>query len=167
MPLAPLEKKRLRLSPLDMRFHLRDLIGSGHLKTLQTPAGIIVRVAKDWTRVLILNWSYMLIDNVTVTAYLILSTLCPRMHTQAHILWDYRMPEFQSNFDKPGWFVELRGKRPGNILKMSHPRKNWWCNPLLCCLLAMIVICLFSFSETRKTATKHLGRGVGWCSPAV
>ncbi|XP_020079716.1 serine/threonine-protein kinase 19 homolog isoform X3 [Ananas comosus] len=47
MPLAPLEKKRLRLSPLDMRFHLRDLIGSGHLKSLQTPAGIIVRVAKD------------------------------------------------------------------------------------------------------------------------
>ncbi|XWS46989.1 hypothetical protein CRYUN_Cryun14cG0115400 [Craigia yunnanensis] len=26
MMLAPLEKKRLRFSPLDMRFHLRDLI---------------------------------------------------------------------------------------------------------------------------------------------
>ncbi|PIN15699.1 Non-specific serine/threonine protein kinase [Handroanthus impetiginosus] len=47
MMLAPLEKKRLRLSPLDMRFHLRDLIGSGHLKTIQTPSGLIVRVAKD------------------------------------------------------------------------------------------------------------------------
>eukprot|EP00257_Ricinus_communis_P021707 XP_015581246.1 serine/threonine-protein kinase 19 isoform X1 [Ricinus communis] len=34
MMLAPLEKKRLRFSPLDMRFHLRDLIGSGHLKTV-------------------------------------------------------------------------------------------------------------------------------------
>ncbi|KAL3849974.1 hypothetical protein ACJIZ3_011856 [Penstemon smallii] len=45
--LATLEKKRLRLSPLDMRFHLRDLIGSGHLKTLRTPTGLIVRVAKD------------------------------------------------------------------------------------------------------------------------
>ncbi|KAI7742688.1 hypothetical protein M8C21_029856, partial [Ambrosia artemisiifolia] len=36
MMLAILEKKRLRLSPLDMRFHLRDLLGSGHLKTIQT-----------------------------------------------------------------------------------------------------------------------------------
>ncbi|CAL5357330.1 unnamed protein product [Camellia sinensis] len=44
MMLALLEKKRLRLSPLDMRFHLRDLIGSGHLKTLQTPGGVVVRV---------------------------------------------------------------------------------------------------------------------------
>ncbi|XP_028084962.1 serine/threonine-protein kinase 19 isoform X2 [Camellia sinensis] len=47
MMLALLEKKRLRLSPLDMRFHLRDLIGSGHLKTLQTPSGVVVRVVKD------------------------------------------------------------------------------------------------------------------------
>ncbi|PKU60213.1 serine/threonine kinase 19 [Dendrobium catenatum] len=47
MLLAPLEKKRLRLSPLDMRFHLRDLIGSGHLKVLQTPSGMLVRVSKD------------------------------------------------------------------------------------------------------------------------
>ncbi|KAL0435586.1 UNVERIFIED_CONTAM: hypothetical protein Sradi_0266500 [Sesamum radiatum] len=47
MMMATLEKKRLRLSPLDMRFHLRDLIGSGHLKTVQTPSGLIVRVAKD------------------------------------------------------------------------------------------------------------------------
>eukprot|EP00268_Persea_americana_P031143 TRINITY_DN3023_c0_g2_i5.p1 TRINITY_DN3023_c0_g2~~TRINITY_DN3023_c0_g2_i5.p1 ORF type:complete len:279 (-),score=44.99 TRINITY_DN3023_c0_g2_i5:32-835(-) len=47
MLMAPLEKKRLRLSPLDMRFHLRDLIGSGHLKTIHTPTGLVVRVSKD------------------------------------------------------------------------------------------------------------------------
>ncbi|KAL9264777.1 Inactive serine/threonine-protein kinase 19-like protein [Drosera capensis] len=47
MMLAPLEKKRLRFSPLDMRFHLRDLIGSGQLKTAQTPSGIVVRVSTD------------------------------------------------------------------------------------------------------------------------
>ncbi|XP_039039328.1 serine/threonine-protein kinase 19-like [Hibiscus syriacus] len=47
MMLASLEKKRLRLSPLDMRFHLRDLIGSGHIKTVHTPTGIVVRVSKD------------------------------------------------------------------------------------------------------------------------
>ncbi|XP_073265343.1 uncharacterized protein [Populus alba] len=47
MMLAPLEKKRLRLSLLDMRFHLRDLIGSGHLKTVNTPTGLLVRVSKD------------------------------------------------------------------------------------------------------------------------
>lgn len=44
---APLEKQRLRLSPLDMQFHLRDLIGSGHLKTLETPMGVLVQVSKD------------------------------------------------------------------------------------------------------------------------
>ncbi|XP_041006121.1 serine/threonine-protein kinase 19 homolog [Juglans microcarpa x Juglans regia] len=42
-----MEKKRLRLSPLDMRFHLRDLIGSGHLKTIQTSTGLVVQVSKD------------------------------------------------------------------------------------------------------------------------
>ncbi|XP_058094576.1 uncharacterized protein LOC131240394 isoform X2 [Magnolia sinica] len=47
MLMAPLEKKHLRLSPLDMRFHLRDLIGSGHLKTIQTPTGLAIRVSKD------------------------------------------------------------------------------------------------------------------------
>ncbi|XP_031377321.1 serine/threonine-protein kinase 19 isoform X2 [Punica granatum] len=47
MMMATLEKKRLRLSPLDMRFHLRDLIGSGHLKTISTPTGLVVRVSKD------------------------------------------------------------------------------------------------------------------------
>lgn len=47
MMLAPLEKKRMRLSPLDIRFHLRDLLGSGQLKTVQTPSGLVIRVAKD------------------------------------------------------------------------------------------------------------------------
>ncbi|XP_050251706.1 uncharacterized protein LOC126698486 isoform X5 [Quercus robur] len=47
MMLASMEKKRLRFSPLDMRFHLRDLIGSGHLKTVQTSTGLLVRVSKD------------------------------------------------------------------------------------------------------------------------
>ncbi|WCJ38305.1 hypothetical protein M5689_019375 [Euphorbia peplus] len=47
MMLAPLEKMRLRLSLLDIRFHLRDLIGSGQLKTANTPTGVVVRVAKD------------------------------------------------------------------------------------------------------------------------
>ncbi|KAG0472899.1 hypothetical protein HPP92_014756 [Vanilla planifolia] len=47
MLLAHLEKKRLRLSPLDTRFHVRDLIGSGYLKVLQTPSGMLVRVSKD------------------------------------------------------------------------------------------------------------------------
>ncbi|XP_071689441.1 uncharacterized protein [Rutidosis leptorrhynchoides] len=47
MMLALLEKSRLRLSPLDIRFHLRDLLGSGHLKTVHTPSGIVIRVSKD------------------------------------------------------------------------------------------------------------------------
>ncbi|KAJ0956919.1 putative non-specific serine/threonine protein kinase [Helianthus annuus] len=47
MMLAILEKKRLRLSPLDIRFHLRDLLGSGHLKTIQVPSGLVIRVVKN------------------------------------------------------------------------------------------------------------------------
>ncbi|KAM3267618.1 serine/threonine-protein kinase 19 isoform X1 [Capsicum chacoense] len=47
MAMAALEKKRLRLSPLDMRFHLRDLLGSGHLKTVEAPTGLLVKVVKD------------------------------------------------------------------------------------------------------------------------
>ena len=47
MMLAPLEKKHLRLSPIDMRFHLHDRICSGHLKTISTPSGLVVRVSKD------------------------------------------------------------------------------------------------------------------------
>ncbi|VFQ59715.1 unnamed protein product [Cuscuta campestris] len=47
MTMVTLEKKRLRLSPLDMRFHLRDLIGSGRLRTVEAPSGLIVRVSKD------------------------------------------------------------------------------------------------------------------------
>ncbi|XP_037480661.1 serine/threonine-protein kinase 19 homolog isoform X2 [Triticum dicoccoides] len=47
MLLSSLEKTRLRLSPLDVRFHLRDLIGSGHIKTVQTPTGLLARVSTD------------------------------------------------------------------------------------------------------------------------
>ncbi|KAI3968578.1 hypothetical protein MKW92_033108 [Papaver armeniacum] len=47
MLMAPLEKKRFRMSMLDTRFHLRDLIGSGHLKTFNTPTGLAVRISKD------------------------------------------------------------------------------------------------------------------------
>ncbi|WVZ79865.1 hypothetical protein U9M48_027393 [Paspalum notatum var. saurae] len=47
MPLSSLEKTRLRLSPLDTRFLLRDLIGSGHIKTVQTPTGLLARVSRD------------------------------------------------------------------------------------------------------------------------
>ncbi|KAK9137882.1 hypothetical protein Sjap_008476 [Stephania japonica] len=47
MALAVLEKKRLRMSLLDMRFHLRDLIGSGHLKTVNSPTGLMVQISKD------------------------------------------------------------------------------------------------------------------------
>lgn len=47
MMMSILEKKRLRMSPLDMRFHLRDLIGSGRLKIVTTPSGLFVRVSKD------------------------------------------------------------------------------------------------------------------------
>nr|GEU67854.1 serine/threonine-protein kinase 19 isoform X1 [Tanacetum cinerariifolium] len=47
MMLALLEKKRLRFSPLDIRFHLRDLLGSGHLKSVHTPTGLVIRAVKD------------------------------------------------------------------------------------------------------------------------
>lgn len=47
MFLAQLEKKRLRYSPLDMRFHIRDLIGSRHLKTFQTTSGLLLRLSTD------------------------------------------------------------------------------------------------------------------------
>ncbi|GJM98215.1 hypothetical protein PR202_ga15204 [Eleusine coracana subsp. coracana] len=47
MLLSSLEKTRLRLSPLDTRFLLRDLIGSGHIKTVQTPTGLLARISRD------------------------------------------------------------------------------------------------------------------------
>ncbi|CAM0958782.1 unnamed protein product [Alopecurus aequalis] len=47
MLLSSLEKTRLRSSPLDVRFHLRDLIGYGHIKTVQTPTGLLARVSTD------------------------------------------------------------------------------------------------------------------------
>ncbi|XP_048233278.1 serine/threonine-protein kinase 19 isoform X4 [Ricinus communis] len=47
MMLAPLEKKRLRFSPLDMRFHLRDLFGSGHLKTVSNESEERIRQSNE------------------------------------------------------------------------------------------------------------------------
>ncbi|KAM3399422.1 hypothetical protein ACQJBY_004672 [Aegilops geniculata] len=47
MLLSSLEKTRLRLSPLDVRFHLRDLIGSGQIKTVQMATGLLARVSTD------------------------------------------------------------------------------------------------------------------------
>ncbi|CAL5038932.1 unnamed protein product [Urochloa decumbens] len=47
MMLSSLEKTKLRLSPLDTRFLLRDLIGSGHIKTVQTPTGLLARITRD------------------------------------------------------------------------------------------------------------------------
>ncbi|KAF8090303.1 hypothetical protein N665_0479s0007 [Sinapis alba] len=47
MFLSELEKKRLRYSPLDMRFHIRDLIGSAHLKLFHTTSGLLVRLSTD------------------------------------------------------------------------------------------------------------------------
>lgn len=41
-----LEKKKLVRSALGLRFHLRDLLGSGSIRQLQTPSGALVRVAK-------------------------------------------------------------------------------------------------------------------------
>ncbi|PHU11634.1 hypothetical protein BC332_18564 [Capsicum chinense] len=47
MVLSSLKKKRLRLSPLELRFHLRDSLGSGHLKTIEAPAGLLVKVGAE------------------------------------------------------------------------------------------------------------------------
>jgi serine/threonine kinase 19 len=47
MLFSALEKTRLRFSPLDTRFLLRDLIGSGHIKTVQTPTGLLARISRD------------------------------------------------------------------------------------------------------------------------
>lgn len=47
MMMTSLEKKRLRFSSLDMRFHIRDLIGSGYLRTVQSPTGLLVQLSKD------------------------------------------------------------------------------------------------------------------------
>eukprot|EP00249_Psilotum_nudum_P012620 c23887_g1_i6 orf=313-885(+) len=47
MLMSSLEKRRLRMSQLDIRFHIRDLIGLGHLCTVNTPAGLLIRVARD------------------------------------------------------------------------------------------------------------------------
>ncbi|MCO5562047.1 hypothetical protein L7F22_015673 [Adiantum nelumboides] len=42
-----LEKKKLRMSKLGMRFHIRDLVGSGQLCLSHTPAGLLVRIPRD------------------------------------------------------------------------------------------------------------------------
>ncbi|XP_031744618.1 serine/threonine-protein kinase 19 isoform X4 [Cucumis sativus] len=47
MMMTSLQKKRLRFSSLDMRFHIRDLIGSGYLQTVQSPTGLLVQLSKD------------------------------------------------------------------------------------------------------------------------
>ncbi|KAF8648239.1 hypothetical protein HU200_046875 [Digitaria exilis] len=47
MLLSSLEKTKLRLSPLDTRFLIRDLIGSGQIKTVQTPTGLLARITRD------------------------------------------------------------------------------------------------------------------------
>lgn len=41
---SQLAAKRLRFSPLGMKFHLRDLLGSGHLVEVPTTAGPLIRV---------------------------------------------------------------------------------------------------------------------------
>ncbi|KAG6553113.1 hypothetical protein Mapa_005451 [Marchantia paleacea] len=44
---AVLEKKRLRTSQFDMRFHIRDLLGSGHIYSISTPVGPLIRLSHD------------------------------------------------------------------------------------------------------------------------
>ncbi|KAL2633721.1 hypothetical protein R1flu_005200 [Riccia fluitans] len=44
---AVLEKKRLRTSQFDMRFHIRDLLGSGHIHIVNTPVGPFIRLSSD------------------------------------------------------------------------------------------------------------------------
>ncbi|KAL3693983.1 hypothetical protein R1sor_007634 [Riccia sorocarpa] len=44
---AVLEKKRLRTSQFDMRFHIRDLLGSGHIHLVNTPVGPLIRLSND------------------------------------------------------------------------------------------------------------------------
>ncbi|MCE3050908.1 hypothetical protein HAX54_048419 [Datura stramonium] len=39
--------KKVSSFPLDMRFHLRDLLGSRHLKTVEAPTGLVVKAVKD------------------------------------------------------------------------------------------------------------------------
>lgn len=45
--LSVLEKKKLRMSQLGMRFHVRDLLGSGHLCLSHTATGLLVRIPRD------------------------------------------------------------------------------------------------------------------------
>lgn len=43
---SELMKRKFKASPLGMRWHLRDLLGSGTLVRLQTTVGPLIRVAK-------------------------------------------------------------------------------------------------------------------------
>ncbi|XP_024539080.1 serine/threonine-protein kinase 19 [Selaginella moellendorffii] len=44
--LSVLEKRKLRSSSLGMRFHLRDLLGSSVLVSVETTSGALIRLAK-------------------------------------------------------------------------------------------------------------------------
>eukprot|EP00246_Nothoceros_aenigmaticus_P017964 TRINITY_DN9162_c0_g1_i2.p1 TRINITY_DN9162_c0_g1~~TRINITY_DN9162_c0_g1_i2.p1 ORF type:complete len:148 (-),score=21.04 TRINITY_DN9162_c0_g1_i2:74-517(-) len=44
---AELNRRKLRYSQLDMRFHLRDLLGSGKLQSIETTVGPLIRVSRD------------------------------------------------------------------------------------------------------------------------
>jgi serine/threonine kinase 19 len=47
MVLANLEKRRLWLTPLDICFHIKDHIGSGLLKAIQSPIGMLICLSRD------------------------------------------------------------------------------------------------------------------------
>ncbi len=47
MFLKDVMKRRLKGSQFDMRFHVRDLVGSGAVEELQTTAGPLLRVIKN------------------------------------------------------------------------------------------------------------------------
>ncbi|XP_073393180.1 uncharacterized protein [Physcomitrium patens] len=44
---VPLERRRLQYSVLGMRFHIRDLLGLGHIHTVNSPSGPIIRLSRD------------------------------------------------------------------------------------------------------------------------
>lgn len=44
---VPLERRKLQYSVLGMRFHIRDLLGSGHIHVIPSPSGPLVRLTRD------------------------------------------------------------------------------------------------------------------------
>lgn len=46
IPLRELEQKKLQASGLGVQFHIRDMVGRGLIKVLDTPAGKLVRLVK-------------------------------------------------------------------------------------------------------------------------